>query len=109
VVAVNANNPYLSSPDALAEMAARSAKRGYTFPYPKDDKAVLAKAFGAVCTPHAFLLGADLDVVYSGRIDDSRMGNAITSPDLQNAICDVVAGRPVGVPFTEPFGCAIVW
>jgi hypothetical protein len=37
------------------------------------------------------------------------MGKTITSHDLENAVADVVAGRPVTVAETEPFGCAIVW
>ena len=63
----------------------------------------------AVCTPHAFVLDSHRRIVYSGRIDDSRMGNTITSRDLENAVADVVAGRPVAVSETEPFGCTIVW
>jgi hypothetical protein len=37
------------------------------------------------------------------------MGNTITSRDLENAVDDILAGRPVKVSATEPFGCAIVW
>jgi hypothetical protein len=37
------------------------------------------------------------------------MGNTITSRDLEDAVADVVAGRPVAVGETEPFGCSIVW
>ena len=33
-----------------------------------------------------------------------------SSPDsLQQAIDDLLAGRPVEVPETEAFGCSIVW
>jgi peroxiredoxin len=109
LVAINANNPYLSPPDTLAEMVKRAAERHLAYPYLKDADGVLARSFGAICTPHAFLLDGALNVVYSGRIDDSRLGTRITSRDLENAIADVVAGRPVTVPHTEPFGCSIVW
>jgi hypothetical protein len=105
LVAINSNNPALSPPDTPEEMR----KRTYRFPYVKDSDSALARSFGAVCTPHAFLLDRDLNVQYQGRIDDSRMGDRITSPDLENAIDDVLAGREVRVPMTEPFGCSIVW
>ena len=105
MIAVNSNNSSLSPPDTPAEMA----KRGFPFPYLKDEGGVLARSLDARCTPHAFLLDRDLSVVYSGRIDDSRLGDRITSRDLQDAIAAVVGGRPVPSSGTEPFGCSIVW
>lgn len=109
LIAVNANNPHLSPPDTMAEMARRAAKRQFNFPYLKDNDGVLAKALGATCTPHAFILDREMHIVYSGRIDDSRIGDTITSKDLENALDDILADRPVRVPQTEPFGCSIVW
>ncbi len=108
VVGVNSNNPSLSPPDTLAEMVARATKRSYAFAYLKDSDRALARAFGAACTPHAFVLDPELTMLYSGRIDDSRLGEVITSTDLENAVADVIAGRPVTVPTTEPFGCSNV-
>jgi peroxiredoxin len=109
VVALNANNPHLSPPDTLPEMVKRAAARKFNFPYLKDEEGAVAKELGATCTPHAFILDGEMRVVYSGRIDDSRMGDRITSKDLEKAVDDIVAGRPVGVRRTHPFGCTIVW
>jgi hypothetical protein len=105
LIAINSNNPALSPPDTVEEIA----KRTFRFPYVKDADGALAKSFGAVCTPHAFLVDRHRRVLYQGRIDDSRLGDRITSRDLENAIGDVAAGREVRVPETEPFGCSIVW
>ena len=109
LVAINANNRYLSPGDTLEEMQKRARDRGFPFPYLKDENGTLAKGFGAVCTPHAFLLDDSRRIVYSGRIDDSRLGDKITSTDLENAIGDLLAGRRVAVSRTDPFGCSIVW
>jgi len=109
LVAVNSNNPSLSPPDTMQEMSARATARQFNFAYLKDADGSLARSFGAACTPHAFLLDKDRRIVYDGRIDDSRVGDRITSRDLENAIADVVAGRAVKVQHTEPFGCSIVW
>jgi thiol-disulfide isomerase/thioredoxin len=109
LIAINPNNASLSPPDTLAQMISRSTARSFNFPYLKDDDGSVARRFGAVCTPHAFVLDADRRIVYQGRIDDSRMGNTITSRDLENAVDDLLAGRPVAVTETEPFGCSIVW
>ena len=109
LIAINPNNASLSPPDTLAEMIRRSTTRAFNFAYLKDEDGSVARRFGAVCTPHAFVLDADRRIVYQGRIDDSRMGNTITSRDLENAVDDLLAGRPVAVTETEPFGCSIVW
>lgn len=109
LIAVNPNNASLSPPDTLDQMIKRSSTRTYNFPYLKDGDGAVARSYGAVCTPHAFVLDSHRRIVYRGRIDDSRMGKTITSRDLENAVADVVAGRPVMVDETEPFGCSIVW
>jgi hypothetical protein len=109
VVAINPNNASLSPSDTLVQMVNRSTTRAYNFAYLKDEDGTVARSYGAVCTPHAFVLDSHRRIVYQGRIDDSRMGNIITSRDLENAVADVVAGRPVAVRETEPFGCTIVW
>lgn len=109
LIAINANNHFLSSPDTIGEMAKRATERRFNFAYLKDEDRVVAKHLGAICTPHAFVLDRNLEVAYSGRIDDSRVGDTITSRNLENAVADVVAGRVVTVTHTEPFGCSIVW
>ena len=109
VVAINANNAFLSPPDTFEEMVERASDQRFNFPYLKDEDRAVAKRFAAVCTPHAFVLDRSLRVAYAGRIDDSRVGDKITSRDLENAVADIVAGRPVNVAHTDPFGCSIVW
>jgi thiol-disulfide isomerase/thioredoxin len=109
LIAINPNNASLSPPDTFEQMIKRARTRAYNFPYLKDGDGAVARSYGAVCTPHAFVLDSHRQIVYRGRIDDSRMGKTITSRDLENAVADVVAGRPVTVGQTEPFGCAIVW
>jgi thiol-disulfide isomerase/thioredoxin len=109
LIAINPNNASLSPPDTLDQMIKRSSTRAYNFPYLKDEDGAVARSYGAVCTPHAFVLDPHRRIVYRGRIDDSRMGKSITSRDLENAVADVIAGRPVTVSETEPFGCSIVW
>lgn len=109
LVAVNSNNPYLSPPDTMAEMRKRARTRDFDFPYLKDADATLARSFGAVCTPHVFVVDSSLRIVYRGRIDDSRVGDTITTHDLRDAVDAVIARQPVPIPETEPFGCSIIW
>lgn len=109
VVAVNANNPYLSPGDSYDEMVRRAGEKGFQFPYLKDLDGRVARAYGAISTPHAFLFDEDRRLRYQGRIADSRIPEKATTSDLENALVDLLAGRPPRVPVTVPFGCSIVW
>jgi peroxiredoxin len=109
LLALNSNNSYLSPGDTYAEMVLRVKEKGFNFPYVKDEDRTVARAYGAVCTPHVFLLDEDRRLRYKGRLDDSRNPERVTVSDLRNAIEDLIASRLVRVSETTPFGCSIVW
>jgi hypothetical protein len=75
----------------------------------QDGQTTVAGDFGALCTPHVFLLDENRQLRYRGRIADSRQPETARRHDLREAVDDLVEGRAVRVPDTEPFGCAIVW
>ena len=108
VVAINSNNPYLSPPDSYTEMVKKWVETGYNFPYLKDEDGRVARTYGAISTPHAFVFDRDRTLRYRGRIDDSRDPSKITRHDLESALVAVLEDRVVEVPETQPFGCAIV-
>ena len=108
LLAINSNNSYLSPADTYPEMVKRAAEKGFNFPYVKDDDGTVGRQFGAISTPHVFVLDPERRVRYKGRIDDSRDPSQVTVRDLNNALDDLLAGRPVRVPETRPFGCAVV-
>jgi peroxiredoxin len=109
LLAVNSNNSYLSPADTYAEMVLRVREKSFNFPYVKDEDGIIARAYGAVCTPHVFLLDEQRKLRYKGRIDDSRNPDRVTVNDLRNAIGDLLVERPVAVRETTPLGCSIVW
>lgn len=108
LVAINANNASLSPTDTMEEMTLRAREKRFNFPYLKDLDGAVADRFGALTTPHAFVLDAARRLVYKGRIDDARDPARATTSDLENALSDVFAGTSVRIPETRPFGCAIV-
>jgi peroxiredoxin len=107
-VAINSNNPYLSPPDTFAEMEKRACEKQYNFPYLKDEDGRVARQFGATNTPHFVVLDQARTLRYKGRMDDTREPARATVNDLENALNDLLANRPVAVSETYPFGCAIV-
>jgi thiol-disulfide isomerase/thioredoxin len=109
LVAVNSNNPHLSPFDTHAEMVARAGEAGLPFPYLKDENGSLARAFGAVSTPHAFVFDGDRRLRYRGRIDDARIPESVTKRDLDEALGALLEGRRPPVEATDPYGCSIIW
>ena len=109
IVAINSNSPHLSPPDAYEEMVSRAADSGYNFPYLRDEGGVVAKRFGAVATPHAFVFDSDRKLRYRGRIDDARNPEWVERSDVRVAVTELLENATVSIPETQPFGCAIVW
>jgi len=82
---------------------------GWDMPYLLDGRGKLAQQFGATNTPQAIVLDGMQQMVYRGPIDDSnRNFGRITKPYLQNALADVIDGRPVQIAEVPPTGCWIV-
>ncbi len=107
LVAINSDNQYFFSSEAIPRMAEISAERELNFPYLKDSDQAVARSYGALVTLHAFVLDGERRLRYRGRIDDSRDPIAVTTHDLTNALDDVLANREVQTPETRPFACAI--
>ena len=107
LIAINANDPGLYPDESYPRMIERAAEDGYAFPYLVDEGQPTARAYGATCTFHAFVLDRERRVRYEGRFDDSRITGNVTQHDLVNAIDDLLAGREVRVAQTRPFGCSL--
>ena len=88
-------------------MVERAGEDGCRFPYIVDDGQRLAKAFGAACTFHVFVLDRERRLNYQGRFDNSRLEEKVTTHDLRDALDDILAGRKVRVQSTRPFGCSL--
>lgn len=95
--------------DNLENMKIRAAQQGYNFPYVRDETQAVARAYGALTTPDVFLVNPEGFVVYRGRIDDSQDPARVTRHDLREALDELLAGQPVSVPETTPFGCTVKW
>jgi peroxiredoxin len=107
--AINPNDAEHYPDDSFAKMKERAAARGFNFPYLRDETQAVARAYGAVCTPHLFVV-ADGRIVYEGRIDDNwKEPASARSHELRDALDAILADRPVPAPTTNPMGCSIKW
>ena len=108
--AINPNDAEHYPDDSFLNMKKRAKAEGFNFPYLRDDDQSVAKAYGAVCTPHYFVLNGERKIVYEGRLDDNwQEPSAATTTDLADAMTAVLAGDPVSTPNTGPMGCSIKW
>jgi hypothetical protein len=78
-----------------------------------DSSGSVGRAYGAVVTPHMFIVGPKGDLVYSGAISDNPTMSAKEARASRNyvraALEDLAAGRKVATPSTRPFGCTIAY
>lgn len=93
--------------ESVDEVKQHAKDHGFEFTILKDDKNVIANKFGASVTPEIYVLNSSLDILYHGRIDDSRREAEVSSRDLRNALDEVLAGKPVSASETRAFGCTI--
>ncbi|MBE3097517.1 MAG: thioredoxin family protein [Planctomycetes bacterium] len=78
-----------------------------TFPYLDDHTQEVAKAYGAQRTPHMFIIDKNNVIVYEGAIDDDPSGKKEAEKRINyvdQALAEILAGKPVSVPLTKPYG-----
>lgn len=107
LLAINSNDPHLYPDESYPRMIERAAEDRYTFPYLVDAGQQVAKANGATCTFHVFVLDRARRLRYQGRFDNARLEDRVTSHDLRNALDDLLVGHDVRVATTRPFGCSL--
>ncbi len=101
-------------PLSREKMRARAEKWGIqSTAILKDSEGVAARRYGTRVTPQAFVIHHGR-VVYQGAIDDrgsfaGLLQDRSTARNyVRQSLEEVLAGKPVSVPETKPYGC-IVW
>lgn len=114
-VAISSNDVEAYPADSFGNMAERAAEKDYPFPYLYDEDQEVARAYDAACTPDFYLFDADRQLVYRGRLDDSRPvrpgrpGHEATTDDLNDAVQALLEGRAISEPQIPSMGCNIKW
>jgi len=109
-VAINANSSHTYPEDSFDHMVERMQQHQFPWVYLHDESQSVARAYGALRTPHFYLFDAGRKLVYTGRgIDSPRDPAKMKVNDLANALEDHLAGRPLRVPLTNPIGCNVKW
>lgn len=109
-VAINSNSKNTYEEDSFEHMVERMKTYKFPWVYLYDESQKIAKAYGALRTPHFFVFDANRKLIYTGRgVDNPKDTSKMTVNDLWNALQEHVAGRSITTPLTNPIGCNVKW
>lgn len=104
VVWLAVNSTHYSTPERNRKFA-----QEHNVPYPilDDRTGEIGRKYGAKTTPHICIVQGG-SVVYSGAIDDDPGGNKAAPVNyVERAIEEILAGKPLSTPRTQPYGCSV--
>jgi len=116
-VAVNSNSEKIVPGDSLDKMKDRAAgkdlgdwrtsKEPFNFPYLRDATQKMAHDYGALVTPHVFVLSKDRKIAYIGAVDDNNNAKRVERKYLADALDALLAGEKPETATTKPRGCTV--
>jgi peroxiredoxin len=109
-VGINSNSVRTNPDDGFDQMVERMAEHRFPWVYLHDPSQAVALAYGALRTPHFYVFDSDRKLVYTGRaLDNPKDPSKATSFDLDRALEELTAGKPLSTAVTNPIGCNVKW
>ncbi len=109
-VAINSNIHPNYPDDAPDRMQEKIRQWGIEFPYLVDETQSVARAYHAQCTPDLYLLDAEQNLFYHGRLDDNWKSEAdVSRKELQMAIHALIECEEPPADQVASMGCSIKW
>jgi len=99
---------YKAPADLAAWMKSNKAAATATL---MDPEGTVGRAYGARTTPHLYIVNPAGTLVYAGAIDSKPTANpadiAGATNHVKQALAESLAGKPVSVASTRPYGCSV--
>jgi peroxiredoxin len=109
-VGINSNSKHTYAEDSFEHMVGRMKTHKFPWLYLYDESQDVARAYGALRTPHFYVFDKDRKLVYTGRgVDSPRDTSKMKVNNLDQALTEHLAGKPINVPLTNPIGCNVKW
>ncbi|MFA6039311.1 MAG: thioredoxin family protein [Candidatus Peribacteraceae bacterium] len=109
-VLISSNDPADYPEDSFEHMRTHARQKEFPFPYCYDKTQEVAKAYGALCTPHCFVFDAERRLRYKGRVDDNwKEPGKVKKRELHDAMTALLAGKAPPVKQADAIGCSIKW
>jgi len=102
-VGINSNKS-----EPAEEVRSHAREHGFGFPLMKDPDNKVADLYDARHTPEIYIVDSKGTLRYHGRIDENyEDASKVSSPDLKNALDQLLAGQAIRKAETKAFGCSI--
>lgn len=109
-VGINSNSANTYPEDSFEGMVARMAEHKFPWVYLHDESQDVARAYGALRTPHFYVFDRERRLVYTGRgVDSPRNTAAMSENTLEVVLEQHLSGGDVEHPVTNPIGCNVKW
>lgn len=109
-VGINSNSKQTYPEDSFEHMVSRMKQHRFPWVYLYDESQEVAKKYGALRTPHFYVFDRHRKLIYTGRgVDSPRDATKIKVNDLERALNEHLAGKPISIPLTNPIGCNVKW
>ncbi len=109
-VAINSNSEQTYPEDSFDHMVERMKNNKFPWIYLYDKSQDIAKAYGALRTPHFYVFDKNRNLIYTGRgVDSPRDISKMKINNLEMALDEHLSGKPISIPLTNPIGCNVKW
>lgn len=109
-VGINSNSAKTQPEDSFENMVAELDEKKFPWVYLHDETQGVAKAYGALRTPHFYVFDEDRKLIYTGRgVDNPRQPEKETVNDLDRVLTEKTEGKEISIPLTNPIGCNVKW
>jgi len=110
MAAINSNETEHHPNDSFDHMVTRAKEKNFPFAYLRDESQDIARAYGALRTPHFYVFDAQRKLRYTGRMDDNpKLESAAKTHELRDAVDAILAGKKPPIEQTNPLGCNVKW
>jgi peroxiredoxin len=107
---INSNSENTYPEDSFPNMVKRMEMNNFPWVYLYDKSQEIAKAYGALRTPHFYVFDENRKLVYTGRgVDYPRDTSRMTVNNLDIVLDELTSGRNISQQLTNPIGCNIKW
>lgn len=108
VITINPNVSEDNDKESFEAMRKRAEEKNFPYPYLADTNHEIFPKYGAVRTPHVFLLDSERKVQYIGTIDDNaKSADNVKMNYVKNAIEALENGAKPNPNFTKAIGCPV--
>lgn len=109
-IAINSNSPLTYEEDDFSHMVKRMEEKLFPWIYLWDETQEIAQSYGALRTPHFYVFDRSRKLVYCGASVDFPKDSAKSKEHyLEKALEELVSGKKISRPLTNPIGCNIKW